>query len=125
MDKFTVRDASGSVDFAASAAAHSKALADWAVNETPVEAIELAVEAVFDSRPTTPRMPTPFLVNLVVQEMGTDPTQFNAQSARVAAYLKGQCASNTGRLDVTKGRGGGVARLARPGEPIPARTAKE
>jgi len=125
MDKFTVRDSSGSVDVGASVAAYNRALTDWvSVNETPVESIERAVEAVFDSRPATPRLPTPFLTSLVVQEMNADPSQYKALSARVGTYIKGQCAENTGRLDISKGKGGGVARLARPGEPIPARPVK-
>jgi hypothetical protein len=116
MDKFTVRDSNGSVDVVASVSAYSKAINDWvSVNETPVEKIERAVEAVFDSH--TSRLPTPFLVSLAVQELGVEPDQFQGASNRVAAYLKGQVAS--GRLDSTKGKGGGLSRLARPGEPIP------
>lgn len=125
MDKFTVRDAGGSVDVAASVASYREALNSWvSVNETPVEVIERAVEAVFDSRSSTQRLPTPFLVSLAVQEIGADPSQFKALSARVSAYVKGQCAENTGRLDTSKGKGGGVLRLARPGEDIPARPVK-
>lgn len=125
MDKFTVRDSSGSVDVNASVVAYSQALTDWvSANETPIEHIERAVEAVFDSRPSNVRLPTPFLVSLVVQEMKVDPDQFKPVSVRVAAYIKGQCAENTGRLDISKGKGGGVARLARPGEPVPARPVK-
>lgn len=125
MDKFTVRDSNGAVDVGASVSAYTQALTGWvSVNETPVESIERAVEAVFDSHPSTPRLPTPFLTSLAVQEMGADPSQFKVLSARVAAYIKGQSADNTGRLDIAKGNGGGVARLARPGEPIPARPVK-
>ena len=125
MDKFTVRDSNGSVDVGASVAAYTQALSSWvSVNESPVESIERAVEAVFDSHPSTSRLPTPFLVSLAVQEMGADPSQFKSLSGRVSAYIKGQCADNTGRLDISKGNGGGVARLARPGEPVPARPVK-
>lgn len=125
MDKFTVRDSNGAVDVNASVSAYAKALTGWvSVNETPVESIERAVEAVFDSHPSTTRLPVPFLNSLAVQEMKADPSQFKILSSRVAAYIKGQCADNTGRLDITKGNGGGVARLARPGEAIPARTVK-
>jgi hypothetical protein len=115
MDKFTVRDSNGSVDVKASVGAYSKSLADWvSVNETPVDKIENAVESVFDSHST--RLPTQFLVSLAVQELGTPPDQFQSVSNRVAAYIKGQLAS--GRLDSTKGKGGGISRLARPGESV-------
>lgn len=125
MDKFTVRDSNGSVDVVASVSAYNKALNDWvSANETPIEVIERAVEAVFDSHPSVSRLPTPFLTSLAVQEIKADPSQFKTLSARVSAYIKGQCADNTGRFDVLKGNGGGVARLARPGEPIPPRSVK-
>jgi hypothetical protein len=118
MDKFTVRDSNGSVDVGASLASYSKAINDWvSVNETPVEVIERAVEAVFDSH--TSRLPTPFLASLAVQEMNADPERFQSLTNRVTTYIKGQVAS--GRFDSTKGKGGGIARLARPGEPLPSK----
>ena len=121
MDKFTVRDSVGSVDVDASVAAYAQALSQWVVeNETPLDKVERALEAVFDERPNT-RLPTPFLVSLTVQEMKQDPSLFKSLSNRVAAYIKGECANNTGRLHITKGKGGGVMRLARPGEEIPSR----
>lgn len=117
MDKFTVRDSNGAVDVKASVGAYTKALGSWvSANETPIESIESAVEAVFDSHAT--RLPTQFLVSLAVQELDTAPEQFQSVSNRVSAYVKGQVAS--GRFDSTKGKGGGIARLARPGEPVKA-----
>lgn len=124
MDKYTVRGTDGSVDVAASANAYAKALSAWATqNETPTETIETAVEAVFDR--FDGRIAMPALVGLALQELKATPDQHKALSTRVRAYIKGQCADNTGRLDVMKGVGGGVARLARPGEEIPARPAKK
>lgn len=117
MDKFTVRDSNGSVDVAASVTAYSKSLNDWvSINETPVEIIEKAVEAVFDSH--TSRLPIAFLVNLAVQEMKATPEQYQALSRRVNSYVKGQIIS--GRFDSTKGKG--TSRLARLGEPIPVKS---
>ncbi len=124
MDKFTKRGADGSVDFAASANAYTKALTEWAAqNETPTETIETAVEAVFDRHDG--RIAMPALVGLALQELNASPSQHKALDLRVRAYIKGQCNENKGRLDVMKGVGGGVARLARPGQPVPARETKK
>lgn len=113
MDKFTVRDSNGSVDVAVSLASYSKALNNWvSVNETPVEVIERAVEAVFDSNSS--RLPTPFLASLAVQGMNVDPERFQSLTNRVTTYIRGQVAS--GRLDSIKGKGGGITRLAVPGK---------
>lgn len=121
MDKFTIRDANGTVDTAASVRAYSNALAAWvSANETPVDSIERAVEAVFDTHDK--RMPTGFLVDCTMQELNVDPERFQTVSKHVVSYVKGQVAS--GRIDSTKGTGGGLSRLARPGEPIPARQVK-
>ncbi len=121
MDKFTRRGTDGSVDVAASANAYAKALTEWAAqNEIPSAEIESAVEAVFDSHEG--RLPMPALLSFAVQELSSDPNQFKTLTERVHAYVKGQ--SETGRLNIGKGKGGGVARVARPGEPIPAPVAK-
>jgi hypothetical protein len=120
MDKYTVRDSNGSVDVAASANAYAAALANWVVeNETPTADIEAAVEAVFDQHP---KLTMPTLLSHVVHELGATPEQFKALTERSGAYVRGQ--ATLGRLEITKGKGGGVARLARPGEPIPAKPAK-
>lgn len=129
MDKHTVFGSDGSVDVAASAASYSKALTDWKVkNEIPTETIELAVEAVFDRFDGT-RLAMPALLHEVVSEMSDASLSYNAVVDRARAYITGQCgvgaARNTGRLDIQKGVGGGVLRLAVPGAEIPARPAKK
>jgi len=124
MDKFTQRGTDGSVDVAASANAYAKALTEWtAQNETDSDTIETAVEAVFDR--FDGRIAMPALLGLTLQELSATPAQHKALTVRVCAYLKGQAAGNTGRLDVMKGVGGGVLRLATPGAEIPARPSKK
>lgn len=124
MDKFTVRGTDGSVDMAASANAYTKALSEWCTsNETASETIETAVEAVFDR--FDGRITVPALLGLALSELGATPAQHKSLENRVRAYVKGQCAGNTGRLDMVKGVGGGVQRLARPGQEVPARAAKK
>lgn len=129
MDKFTVLGSDGTADVAASANAYAKALTEWkAQNEIPTETIEAAVEAVFDRFPGQ-RLSMPSLLHESVSELQGTPAQHKALTARVQSYVTGQCgtgdARNTGRLDIQKGVGGGVLRLALPGQPIPARPAKK
>jgi hypothetical protein len=124
MDKYTVRGTDGAVDVAASANAYAVALTKWAAeNEVASETIESAVESVFDCY--SGRLPMPALLSMAVNELGGTPDQHRVLTDRVHAYVKGQCADNTGRIDIGKGKGGGVLRLARPGEEIPARVAKK
>jgi hypothetical protein len=124
MDKFTKRGSDGSVDVAASANAYAKALTEWAAqNEIPTETIEAAVEAVFDANPG--RVGMPALTSMAATSISSDPGAFNTLRLRVHAYVTGQSAGNTGRLDIAKGKGGGVLRLSLPGEPVPARQAKK
>lgn len=121
MDKYTVRDSSGSVDVAASANAYALALTKFvAENEIASDTIELAVEAVFDTH--TGRLPMPALLGAAVNELGATPAQFKTLTERVHAYVKGQ--AEAGRLDIGRGKGGGVLRLSLPGEPIVAKPAK-
>jgi hypothetical protein len=121
MDKFTVRGTDGSVDVAASANAYALALTKWvAENEIASDTIELAVEAAFDRHPG--RLPMPALLGAAVNELGASPAQFKSLTERVHAYVKGQ--ATTGRLEIGRGKGGGVIRLALPGQPIPAKPAK-
>lgn len=125
MDKFTKRGTDGSVDVAASAGAYAKALTEWvAENEIPSDTIENAVEAAFD-RFDGQRLPMPALINFALTELKAEPAQVKTLTNRVHAYVSGQSAKNTGRLDISKGVGGGVLRLSRPGEAIPARPAKK
>lgn len=116
-----VRGNDGTVDVAASANAYALALTKWmATNETPAADIEAAVEAAFDLHEG--RQPMPALLSAAVNELGAAPAQFKALTERCGAYVRGQAA--LGRLEITKGKGGGVARLARVGEPLPVKTAK-
>lgn len=125
MDKFTKRGMDGSVDVVASAQAYASALTKWAAeNEIAGEKIENAVEAVFDQFPGQ-TLPMPALLNLSVAKIGGTPEQHKTLTNRVHAYVSGQCNKNTGRLEVSKGKGGGVLRLAKPGQTIPARSAKK
>jgi hypothetical protein len=121
MDKYTVRDSSGAVDVAASANAYATALATWcAANEVDSDTIEAAVEAAFDAHPG--KLPMPALLSAAVNELGSTPAQFKTLTTRVHDYVSGQ--AKLGRLEIGKGKGGGVSRLALPGEPIPAKPAK-
>lgn len=121
MDKHTVFNSLGEADVAASANAYARALTQWkAEHEVPSEQIETAVEAVFDR--TKGRIPMPALINFTVSELSQDPSAFKSLSSRVHAYVTGQ--KETGRLTVTNGKGGGVERVARPGQPIPAPVVK-
>jgi len=128
MDKFSKLGADGTVDIELSTAAYAEALAAWkAENEVDTGLIESAVEAVFD-RFDGQRLPMPSLVFEALTELKATPAQHKALSKRIQGYVSGQCgvkdARNTGRLDIKNGVGGGVARLARPGEAIPARPQK-
>lgn len=124
MDKHTVFSNDGTADLTASTNAYAKALADWKqANEIPVDQIEAAVEAVFDRFPDQ-RLPMPALLNLTVAELSTSPAQFKTLQNSVHGYVTGQSAKNTGRIDIAKGKNGGVQRLALPGQPVPARPAK-
>lgn len=121
MDKFTVFNTLGEADVAASANAYAKALTEWKTqSEIPTDQIETAVEAVFDRNDGS--LPMPALVSSVVLELSQDPNQFKPLSARVHAYVTGQ--KQIGRLRVKLGKGGGVLRVALPGQPIPAPVAK-
>ena len=122
MDKHMVRDSSGAVDVLASATAYAESLTAWcAEHEVGSDLIEAAVETVFD-RHDGKLLPVPALLSFAVTELGATPEQHKTLTERVRAYVKGQTA--TGRLEVGKGKGGGCSRLAKPGEPIPAKTAK-
>lgn len=125
MDKFTKRGSDGSVDVSASTNEYAKALSEWvAENEIPSDTIESAVEAVFDRFPGA-RLPMPALLSAAVTELEATPDQHKTLTSRCHAYVTGQSAGNTGRIDIGKGKGGGVLRLSLPGQPVPARAAKK
>lgn len=120
MDKYTQYDSLGVADVAASANAYAKALTAWKqANEIPTERIEAAVEAVFDRAKS--RLPMPALISFTVNELSQEPGAHKSLSDRVHAYITGQ--RKVGRLLVVQGKGGGVERVVRPGEPIPAKSA--
>lgn len=110
MNKFTIRDSKGMVDVTASVAAYSQALTSWvAVNETPVEVISKAVNAVFDTH--SQPLPKSFLVTSAVREIAPEPDQYQVVSNRVSDYIKGQV--NSGEIDFLPGKGGGFQRSPR------------
>lgn len=110
MDKFTVRDSSGSIDVAASANKYATALTAWAAeNEMDAEEIAGAVNTVLDRSPGR-RIPMPALLSLATTELGAGADTFKVLSDRVHAYVSGQ--ADAGLLFVTKGKGGGVGREA-------------
>lgn len=125
MDKYTVRNSDGSVDVAASANKYSVALTQWVFDKdakrqaktevVPNEAVESAVESILDNHPK--RITTPALVNQVAIQLNPSLDKYTAVTNQVRAYIKEQVAS--GRLNVQSRRGGGIMRMAKPGEPIP------
>jgi hypothetical protein len=129
MDKHTVFGSDGSVNVEASTLSYVKALNEWKVkNELPTEDVEAAVEAVFDRFPGY-RLSMPALLHEAVSLLKGEPSQHKTLTARVQSYIASQCgigdARNTGRIDITKGKAGGVLRLARPGQPVPVRIKKD
>lgn len=118
MDKFVVYDATtGETDVAATVAAYATALTSWkSTNELPTSQVEAAVEAAFDSSEGE-RTLMPLLVNSAIVVLNVQPDNYNAAEAQVRRYITGQ--AKTGRLSVVRRKGGGVSRLARPGEPLP------
>jgi hypothetical protein len=125
MDKFSKLGSDGTVDVNASKEAYGQALSAWkAENEIPTDRIETAIEAVFDRFPGQ-RLAMPALLSMSVLGLSATPDQHKTLTARCHAYVTGQSAGNTGRLDIGKGKGGGVLRLSLPGQPVPARPAKK
>lgn len=99
----------GSVDVAASTAKFQAQLASYITErETETSQIGEAVNAVFDAhKGKTLTMPT--LQALATQQLNAQPENFKALSERVAAYVR---ENNGGSLRITKGKGGGVSRVA-------------
>lgn len=130
MDKFSKLGSDGTYDVKLSMEAYGAALTAWkAENEIPTDRIEAAVESVFD-RFDGQRLAMPALLHETVSVLDGTPAQHKALTARVQKYVAAQCGNtketrNTGRLDIQQGVGGGVLRLARPGQEIPARPAKK
>lgn len=116
MDKYTVRSASdGSVDVSASVANYHNALAAWVTsNEVSTEAVREAIDTVFDQQASDTRLTLPVLISYTMAILNPSPSQFSAVEDRIRAFLKGEA-----RFNSSKGKGGGVMRLALQGEPLP------
>jgi len=111
MDRFTRRNADGSVNIVASQSAHTEALNQWvAENEVPVDRISTALNTVLDQNASSSRIPMPALLSLVAHELGTSVQNFKSVSNRIHAFVTSQV--KAGRLFVVKGKGGGVTREA-------------
>lgn len=109
MDKFVVRDATGSVDVNASAAAYAVALTKWvAENEVPTDRIQAAVSAVFDRFPGQ-RLTMPALLSLAVVELGASPAEHKVMTDRVHAFVRASATGENATLVIAKGKGGGVS----------------
>ena len=109
MDKFTVRDANGLVDVAASAVAYATALQAWVVeNEADSQRLTDLVNKVFEQF-AGKTLPVPAVVALVVHELGSSPADHKAMTARVHKHVQ-TMASTTGPLVITKGKNGGIRR---------------
>lgn len=125
MDNNTIRNAIGEVDQKASLAGYANNLAKWcSENEVSTEMIQKAVDRVFDDHTdltvTEPlRLTIPVLIGYAMAYCDHTPKQFSAVQERIRAYVKG-----SPRFDSSKGKGGGVARLALDGQPIPEKTKK-
>lgn len=110
MDKFTKRGVDGSVDVEASKAEYGQALVAWcASNEIPADRIAAAANTVLDAHPGT-NIPMPAFLSEACQALDSTPATFTVLSKRVHAFVTGQ--KDAGLLFVTKGKGGGVSRLA-------------
>lgn len=109
----------GKVDVAATEAAFSAALAlHISERETQNEQIAAAVSAVFDEH-LGKTITMPVLQSLACARLAALPDNYKSLSERVATYAREQ---NGVTLRITKGKGGGVARIA--DLPVPATAAQ-
>jgi len=109
MDKYTVRNATGSVDINASISAYTQALSSWvAANETNQEIISNAVDSVFEKYQGQ-NVPMQALVSNAAMNISSDPNEFKMLSERVHTFVKGLVSQ--GSLKVNKGKGGGVSKV--------------
>lgn len=123
MDKFTVRDESGSVDVDASVAAFRAALvAQVAQGEKLGAQIETAVDAVFDEKGA--RLPKGMLIDGVLAKLGATPDTHSSLTRATEEYLRANTSKDKGadgrRIAAIKGQKGGLQRLALPGQPVTA-----
>lgn len=111
MNSFTVRNSAGAVDVVASVSAYTQALQTWvSENEADVQQLTDTVNEVFDKYPSQV-LPMPALVSMVVTELGATPSEHKTVTARVYAHVRCMAAEG-GTLQITRGKGGGVTRLA-------------
>lgn len=122
MDKYMVRSkVNGSVDVVASAANYANALTAWvAENEFDTNEIRDAIDAVFDAQPKEQRLTLPVLVSYTMGHLKPSADQFSNVEDSIRAYVKANP-----RFHSSKGKNGGVLRLALEGEEIPAPPAKK
>lgn len=125
MDNHTVRNVIGEVDQKASLASYANSLAKWcSENEVSTEQVRDAIDKVFDEHTdpnaTEPlRLTIPVLEGYAMAHFKVSPQKFSAVKDRIKAFVKGSA-----RFDSSKGKGGGVARLALEGQPIPEKAKK-
>jgi len=70
--------------------------------------LDSAVNAVFD-RFEGKTIQMPALLSLCAVELGGDPSNYKSVTSRLHAHVRGL--SEAGTLSITKGKGGGVARV--------------
>jgi hypothetical protein len=110
MDKYTVRNSDGEVDLVASSAAYTKALSVWVErNETSVNRVRMAVNAIFDVHPGR-RIPVPALIGEAVHSLSVDISKHAATTQLIQTFIKVQVAA--GVLNTYKGKGGGIIRAS-------------
>lgn len=109
MDKYTVRNSSGAVDVEASALSYAEALVKWVEdNELSQDSLNTAVHAVFD-RFLGQTITMPSLLSAATLELSKDPLDYKENNQRLHKHVQGL--EKTGVLRITKGKGGGVARV--------------
>lgn len=125
MDKYTIKNADGSIDFDKSAAAFRAALvAQAATAEKLGTQIEAAVDAVFDEKGA--RLPKGMLIDGVLARLNATPETHSSLTRATEEYLRLNTSKDKGadgrRIAAIKGQKGGLQRLALPGQPVTALT---
>ncbi len=119
-NEYIVRNEDGSIDINGSVNKFATAISTLSQSEVTSDEIQVAVDNVCDNH-VGKRIPMQALVALATTELDPEPANLNAVSKRVHAWIRAT-AKNTGRFEIVKGVGGGVARLARDGEELPVKT---
>jgi len=123
MEKFTIRNEDGTINFDASAEAFRAALVAQAAEGEKLGAdIETAVDAVFDEKGA--RLPKQMLIDGVLAKLGRTPENHSTLTRAVEDYLRRNTSKDKGvdgrRIAALKGQKGGLQRLALPGQPVTA-----